>query len=678
MILAKIRRGLRKPPRVIAKRLWQMASEQLERRASAKRAQQFGLTQLLKATQTASLAALWEELSQRPYFAVTSTGDHSLLVGQYPEAIKAILHKADLALNRQVDLLGSGLIDLGETIDWLKDYKTGFSWPLAYMRDMDYRNPERPSDVKFPWELSRMQWLIPAGQAYLLTGDERYALLVKTSLEQWIAANPYAYSVNWACTMEVALRIMVWTWFFKVFHASAAWSDAEFQLRFLSSLFLHAEFTSKHLEFSDINGNHYTADAAGLCFAGLFFGAGFAAERWRDTGWKILTSELPRQVFADGVDFEAATAYHRLVLELFFLPACYREAQGLPVPEDYQQRLQKMARYTEAYSRPDGSIPLCGDADDARALPFGSQPLNDHRYLCAWLTLKWGRPPSNSHNSEQSAPPMRRIEMAAEVYWLLGADALQRLAVTADSKPEPVCTAFKDGGFYIMRNATDHIFIDCGPLGQGGRGGHGHNDCLALEVMLNQVLLISDCGAYVYTASYEQRNLFRSTAYHNTPQIDEQEINRFVSWDNLWSFHPDAQYQVLEWQPGIEKTLFRGSHNGYLRLPNPVSLQRTVVLDHRAHKLTIKDDFFCTGAHHYQIPLHLAIGVRPELTPQRDVILYAGGERFLLTWQEKAQWQLSIIPARVSPSYGVAIPTHKLLWTRQGFPLPLNLNLFAE
>ena len=63
--------------------------------------------------------------------------------------------------------------------------------------------------------------------------------------------------------------------------------------------------------------------------------------RWQELGWEILIRELPRQVFADGVDFEASTAYHRLVLELFFLPACYRQSQGLAIPATYQQLSSK-------------------------------------------------------------------------------------------------------------------------------------------------------------------------------------------------------------------------------------------------------------------------------------------------------------------------------------------------
>ena len=111
--------------------------------------------------------------------------------------------------------------------------------------------------------------------------------------------------------------------------------------------------------------------------------------------------------------------------------------------------------------------------------------------------------------------------------------------------------------------------------------------------------------------------------------MTKQEINRFISGDNLWAFHPDAGYQVLDWQPGDEQTLFCGSHNGYLRLSDPVSLQRTITLNHSSHALTIKDDFFGKGKHHFQIPLHLALGVTPELTSQRDIILHTPEQQFL-------------------------------------------------
>ena len=114
---------------------------------------------------------------------------------------------AEAALARRVDVLGTGPVELGSPIDWHTDFKTATTWPLRFMRDIDYTNLGCPSDVKVPWEISRLQWLIPAGQAYVLTRDERYAAACRDVIDEWIDANPYAYGVNWTCTMEAAMPL---------------------------------------------------------------------------------------------------------------------------------------------------------------------------------------------------------------------------------------------------------------------------------------------------------------------------------------------------------------------------------------------------------------------------------------------------------------------------------------
>ena len=43
-----------------------------------------------------------------------------------------------------------------------------------------------------------------------------------------------------------------------------------------------------------------------------------------------------------------------------------------------------------------------------------------------------------------------------------------------------------------------------------GRGGHGHNDILSFELFLNGFNVVTDCGAYLYTASREWRNRFEA------------------------------------------------------------------------------------------------------------------------------------------------------------------------
>ena len=572
----------------------------------------------------------------------------------------ALLGRADDALAHRVDLLGSGITELGQRIDWHTDFKTGLSWPPRYFADIDYNNPEQPSDVKLPWELSRLQWLIPAGQAFLLTGDDRYGAGVRDVLEQWMAANPYSGSVNWSCTMEAALRIFSWTWFFHVFHDAPSWRDADFRFRFLRALYLHVEFADRHIERSDINGNHYTADAAAIAVGGLFFGEGRGPQRWQREGWRLLREEISRQVLPDGVDFEASVAYHRLVTELFLWPALHRTAQGEPVEASYRERLAAMACFTNAYTRPDGRVPLWGDADDARTLPFGSQDINDHRYLPALIGL-YLNDPTLCCNKPAALD---------EVLWVHGPEAVRRWL--ANVPADPVSQAFTEGGVYIMRHAHDHVFIDCGPVGLAGRGGHGHNDCLSFEAFLDGVALISDCGAYLYTASYHERNAFRSTAYHNTPQIDDTEINRFIRPDYLWNLHYDAIPRVLAWHVDTDCALFIGEHQGYQRLASPVSPRRRIVLDFKAHTLWVTDEFSGDGMHDVSIPLHLAPDVTVLEQSEHDVILNVGPKQFRIWWS--SDYVMKSEEARISPSYGVIKNSRKLIWSRHAAPLaPLSL-----
>jgi hypothetical protein len=662
-LLDKIRRGLRKPPGYLLERLLQETHGQVERYRAPRRAARVRASDLARMAGHADVSSWWAELAGRQYMAQTVM-DRTALEALCPGDVGAILVDAERAVAREVDLLGSGSVNLGKPIDWTKDYKTGLSWPNAYCRDIAYSNLERPSDVKFPWEISRMQWLIPAAQAFALTGEERFAAAVRDVIDEWIEANPYACSVNWACTMDVAIRAMTWTWLFHALHASQAWSDDGFRGRFLRSLWFAGDFTARHLEKSDINGNHYTADAAGLVFTGLFFGGTGEPAAWARQGWDILCEELPRQVYADGVDFEASVPYHRLVQELFLYPALYRSAQGLEISADYRRRLVAMAQFTEAYSRADGSVPLWGDADDARALPFRQKPVNDHRYLPALAGLVFDVPAL----VEAFSGPR------SEVVWLLGPAAAQRLTNRPTGVLSQKSSAFREGGFYVLRNDVDHVFVDCGPLGLAGRGGHGHNDLLSFEAVLDGEHLVSDCGAYLYTASMAERNLFRSTALHNTPRINGEEINRFIRPDFLWLLHNDAAHALEVFEPDQAKDRLVVAHDGYCRLDSPVLVRRTFELDHASHSLLIADELYGSGEHAVEIPLHLAIGVRAELTAG-GAILISRGRRFLVTFTSPAPWGLTIEPARVSPTYGVAVPTLKLLFQRTGLLAPLRLEL---
>jgi hypothetical protein len=401
-------------------------------------------------------------------------------------------------------------------------------------------------------------------------------------------------------------------------------------------------------------------------FAGLFFGQGADAKRWLDLGWQILCNELPRQVFEDGVDFEGSIAYHRLVSELFLLPAIYRESVGLAMPDAYREHVTKMIRFTAAYSRLDGLAPLWGDADDGRVLPFGGQPVNDHRYLVGIAGCVLDAELKSCFGGA-----------TAEVFWLLGREAALSLHSDEVPRHEPGSEAFPHGGFYIMRSDRDHIFIDCGPVGMAGRGGHGHNDVLSFEAILDGVHLVTDCGAFIYSADFEARNRFRATSSHNTPMINCQEINRFIAPDHLWSFHNDARPQLRRWETSPERDLFCGTHSGYQRLANPITPVRTIELDKLRHALRVMDEFEGHTEDKIEIPLHLAPGVEVlSWMPVGKVVLRAQQREFELLWENPEEWQMSVEDSTVSPSYGVAVKASRLLWQRtDGVNSPLRMML---
>jgi hypothetical protein len=626
------RRALRKPPRVVAQRLLAEANVELERVRAPLRGRRFGDAELLEATGAPTIDALWESILDRPYPFVRSRDELDQLEARWPDERRRVVDAARRAAAHEVDLLGTGPVKLGDPIDWHRDWKTGRRWPLRYGPRMEYAELDRPSDVKVPWEISRAQWLLPVGQAYCVTGDESFAMSTRDVLDDWLRANPYARGVNWAIAMEPALRIFSWCWLFHACGRSDAWRDPDFRSSFLRGLYLHGDFVGRHIERAEINGNHYTADSAALVVIGLVLGP----RRFADAGWSVLLEELPRQVHPDGVDFEASAAYHRLVGELFALPALLRRAHGLDVPADYVERLRAMGRFTEAYTGPDGLAPLWGDADDGRALPLGGQDVNDHRSLPVLAARLAGETASGN----------------AEAAWLVGPDAV------ADAQPDQNSAAFRDGGVFVLRGGADHVFVDCGPIGLAGRGGHGHNDCLSFEVTLAGVRLVRDSGSYVYTASPEWRNLFRSTAFHNTARVDAEEQNR-IDPALLWTMSDDAHPDLRSWEPDR----VQGAHSGYRRLPGAVTPVRTVELDRVRHRLVVLDEFEGEGDHLVEIPLQLAPQVTAEESRPGSVTLSGG---FRLSWIDPADWTLEIGTGWISPSYGVRVQATRLLWRRTG------------
>ncbi|MEP7309726.1 MAG: alginate lyase family protein [Acidobacteriota bacterium] len=643
--IGRLRRASRRSPQYLLKRVLEIVVVKLRRPWATILPRIVTANSVVKAVGADSVDTLWERQQKAPFFVAPSDREEwaQIFRARFPEAPALVVAAADQTLRHEFDLLGSGPVDLGPRLPWHTDFKSGREWPLQFSPNLNYQELDRPTDVKVPWELSRCQHFTALGQAYWLTGDERYPREFVDETSDWMARNPWGHGVNWACAMDVALRAVSWIWGFYYMGGSAACASGPFRGEFLRVLYLHGEFIAAYLERADLNGNHYLCDGVGLIFVGAFFRSAKKGRRWLALGKEIVFTEIFNQTTDDGVDFEKSTAYHRLVLEAFLTCGLLLDRLGEPPPVEWRTRLERMLEFVEAYVKPDGLVPLIGDADDGRVQKLGPQPLTDHRYL-----LSTGAAVFDRGDFKRAAG-----RLYEETFWLLGPDAVAPFDTMRVPGSGSESMAFPDGGFFVLRSSRAHVVVDCGEVGMRGRGGHGHNDMLGFELWLDGTNFVTDCGAYLYTASREWRNRFRSTAFHNVVQVDDEELNRFLVPDNLWQLQDDARPRDVVWQPGENVDYFRGSHSGYLRLNPPVAVTREIALVKDGPAVFVRDSIDGAGSRELTWRFHLAPLVSAEIR-DGDVRLTSGGAEAWLQWSSPMdRLAMTIEDGWASPSYGV-------------------------
>jgi uncharacterized heparinase superfamily protein len=282
---------------------------------------------------------------------------------------------------------------------------------------------------------------------------------------------------------------------------------------------------------------------------------------------------------------------------------------------------------------------------------LGGQRINDHRYLLSSAALIFNRP-----DFRQAA-----ARCWEETFWLMGADAPARFGAIAGDGAALESAAFADGGVFILRGAGTHVVIDCADVGMNGRGGHGHNDILSFELFMDGATIVTDCGAYLYTASREWRNRFRSTEFHNGVQVDGEEVNRFIGPDALWQLQNDAVPVDALLTRGDDADTFRGGHAGYRRLRLPVSHVREIVVDKTSPRVVVTDRLDGAGEHSLVWRFHLDPRVSADLQG-REVRLSSASRDVWLRSDLPGSFTPSLEPGWVSPSYGVKVPATVIVW----------------
>jgi hypothetical protein len=591
------------------------------------------------------------------------------------EKCTKLLSSADRICRHEFDLLGSGPVKFGESIPWHKDFKSGHTWPTRFHKTLWVYNPWDHSDVKVPWELSRFQHLPLLGKAWWLSGDERYSEEAASEMRDWIRKNPTGFGVNWKCPMDVAIRAVNWIHAWAMFSDSSAFSDEDWK-NLLTALYRHGQFVRSNLEYHvAVRGNHYLSNLAGLAFLGCVFADTPEGREWRKFAREQLKVEMEFQVLPDGVNQEMSTSYHRLVLELFLWSAGVLAAgDGDAAPywrvekqfgAPFMHRLRGMFEYAAAHARPDSKVPLFGDHDDGRLHLLGSYAdwtKDSTRHLLALGACLFDEPAWWAASDDDGRE---------EAYWMFGEECVSDIKRRAANLPPCAAKsrAFTESGFYVMRHAAHFAMLRCGPVGMRGAGGHDHCDHLSMEIAIDGLPLVVDPGCYVYTADPKARSLFRSTAFHNTLQVDGQEQNGFDSY-NLFGMKERTFSKCRLWTSDSEHDEFEGEHQGFDFLEKGLVHRRRVVFDKRNGRVLVTD--FCPAQRRHSYVWHWHLPPEAKVLSCERVEECRGSaifrERVLLESAEKRFIVLSSVPnlARksgwISRSYGKRSPADILSW----------------
>jgi hypothetical protein len=523
---ARGRRALRKPPRYLAWRLAEAVRREAQRvslRAARGGRGRLAAQRILAADNGAALA-----LTRTNVVTLGAWEPAAADIRADPALHGPLSNRADLAERRVVELFGEEPVPAGIPPRWNEDVRNGMGWPLEHYGTIDYRNPGRSSDVKIAWELSRLRHLVHLAQGFAVTSEARYSRAIDEDLLDWNRSNPLGRSVSWSSAMEVALRAVNLVCVDGI--ALSRSEDGETRAVLVAALYQHGWFLLRNLEISDLNGNHFLANAVGLLWLGRYFEGFGEAARWTKTGRRMALEAARDQIFPDGVDHEGSLPYHVLVLELLLLA---RHAGGEALV-GLDPTLTQMLDALCSFAGPEGRVPNLGDDDGGRVAAFSDTPSRDARRVlalgAALLGHRWAAECAGEKHWE-------------DALWLLGREAIERVEPEASSRPPK--RHFAHSGLLVLGEGPDHVVLDAGPVGFRGRGGHGHLDAMSFEALLGGELAVRDSGTGSYTGDPALRETLRDVRAHTVVVVDDLPYARLGGEQQLWLIEGDSPPSVV-------------------------------------------------------------------------------------------------------------------------------------
>lgn len=522
-----------------------------------------------------------------------------------------------------------------KSIDWQRDLKSGYRFDVK-MRSTECAAARLPIgvDIKIPWELSRVQHLSQLALAGLSKPDINATLCKEfvNEVYDFCENNPVGFGVNWACTMDVAIRVVNLLISYDIFYQIGNSITKDFSEYFCRNIILHGQFIARNLEkdfLCDKSGNHYLSDLLGLLFIGSYLDCK-VANHWYDFAAREFLREIPKQFFTDGGNYEFSTAYQRLNAEIVALSTAVILGKRVKLDEKIEHRLSAILRFLKSNVKPNGRLIQIGDNDSGHALKlcpkgeinsidalkegyclpaaqyyadksiFIEEALNADAtidLMSALFDAQNKKSPENAlirayaKETLLSTCPIIEKEVKENLIDLSNNLSYKKKTVVQVSiRGEIKVECFGEFGFVIFRAENFTLYVRTPVQLKKGNTSHAHNDFLHYEYLVDGVEYHSDQGSGLYTPMADIRELFRSVSAHNVPNHGEEQQESIDCWTIKIKTSGFITYLGSH---GIEMYLESGSLRHIRRID--ISETGFEVSDMCNREFTIFNEFSCSS-----------------------------------------------------------------------------------
>ncbi|MEA2061893.1 MAG: alginate lyase family protein, partial [Thermodesulfobacteriota bacterium] len=432
--------------------------------------------------------------------------------------------------------------------------------------------------VKFVWEINRLDFLPFLGLAYHLTGKNRYAEKILSTVAHWQQENPYLLGVNWTSGIELGLRVANLLWALS-FLDKYKFSDADYQ-SLNSFILFHARHLYRYPSRYSSNNNHALAEAFGLFLCGVYFPHLKNSDKWLEFGQQTLERECLNQILPDGGSFEYSTTYLSFVFDFFLLyrHVCIRS--GLEYSSGVDHRLKQACYFINSIMDRDGHVPNMGDQDSAVLVNFGLS--NAENFISI---LNTGAVIFNE-------PELVREPVDLKTFMLTGETEIGQKSSfqSLNENSETESVLHKEIGLAVIRDRVggqEVLFVgNAMPLGMAPLYAHGHLEALSFTLSVEGKEVFVDPGTYLYNSGGKWREYFRSTAAHNTLRLNGQDFSKQTG-----DFMFGKPYQITEnlLEKADGKVCWRAGHNAYMKKSPFASVDRKTVWENENQVFRILD-----------------------------------------------------------------------------------------